>query len=137
MKRFLLYRITTCFVMLMCVSYAKSQHFSFDSYHVYMTNEDKFSTTNVQNDSAKVCIDEVNQEIELCLYRKEFGKWMPISLHIDYSVDISGPKSKIGNLYVCENAAKQRCTVLVDDTSDGVFIDFHDFMPMNCWLKKE
>lgn len=51
--------------MLWITMVSHGENYAFKSYHLYITDEDKYLPTNVQNDNSKVCIDEINQEIEL------------------------------------------------------------------------
>ncbi len=126
--------------MLFCVSPVVGQNYEFKSYHLYSNEEDKSSTSNVQNADAKVCIDEVNQEIELSLFHPKEGKWKPFSMRINYKADL-GIKSKFGTFYMCTNNTGQPCGVCVCNTEEGLFIDIHNFFieeqSLSCWLKAE
>lgn len=133
-------RLIACFVMLLCVLFVKSQNYSFKSYHIYTTDEDRYVQANEQNADSKVCIDEVNKEIELSLYNRETGKWMTFPLAISYKVDIA-VKTKIGTLYMCTNNTNQTCGVCIVNTEEGLLIDLHNFYggekSLSCWVKSE
>jgi hypothetical protein len=134
------FKIAVFIGMLFCVSPVVGQNYEFKSYHLYSNDEDKYSPTNVQNADAKVCINEVNQEIELSLYIPNEGKWKNFSMVINYKIDL-GVKSKFGTLYMCANNIGQSCGVCVCNTKEGLFIDLHNFMmgetPLSCWVKTE
>lgn len=126
--------------MLWITMVSHGENYAFKSYHLYITDEDKYLPTNVQNDNSKVCIDEINQEIELSLYNHVADKWMTFSVKINYKVDL-GVNSKLGTLYVCTNNANQTCGVCIVNTDKGTFIDLHHFVvgeqALNCWVKSE
>ena len=129
-----------CLFMLLNVLLVKSQNYSFISHQLYTSDDDKYLPANVQNDSAKVCIDEVNQEIELSLYNREVERWMTYPLVISYKIDF-GVKTKLGSFYVCTNNVNQICGVCFCNTDEGSFIDLHNFhvgeKALSCWLKIE
>lgn len=133
-------KVSACAILLFCFLSVKSQDYSFTSYHIYTTDEDKYLSSNVQNNNSKVCIDEVNKEIELCLFNREAGKWMTYPLVISYKVDI-GVKTKIGTLYMCTNNANQTCCVCIVNTKKGTVIDLHNYYvgenSLSCWVKSE
>ena len=139
MKKQLLKKIIAFTVMFLCVVSVNAQGYCFSSYHFYTNDDDKYLTTNIQNDSSKVCINEANQEIELCLYNREANKWMTFALKVNSKIDI-GFKAKIGTLYMCTNNANQTCGVCIVNINEGTFIDLHNFFvsdrPMSCWVKE-
>ena len=134
-------KVAACAILLFCFISVKSQDYSFTSYHIYTTDEDKYLSSNVQNNNSKVCIDEVNKEIELCLFNREAGKWMTFPLAISYKMDIVGVKTKIGTLYICTNNANQTCSVCIVNTKEGTVIDLHNYYvgekSLSCWVKLE
>ena len=140
MKKQILNCINAFTVMFLCVVSVNAQDYCFSSYHIYTNDDDKYITTNIQNDSSKVCIDIVNQEIELSLYNKEAKKWMTFALKVNSKIDI-GIKPKIGTLYLCTNNAGQTCGVCIVNSDDGILIDLHDFFisdkAISCWVKSE
>lgn len=135
MKR-VLTKLVSCVFMFMCTISANPQELIFKSYHVYTTDEDKYDKSNEQMAEAKICIDETNLEIKLCLYNRKAGKWMPISMKIDYKVDL-GVNKKIGTLNMCKNNAGHDCGVCICETDEGTFVDLHNFVEadkfLSCW----
>lgn len=129
-----------CVLMLMCAIAVNSQELKFKSYHVYTTDEDKYVQSNEQLSEAKICINETNQEIVLSLYNREVDKWMPISIKIDYKVDL-GVNKKIGTLYMCKNNAGHACGVCICNTDEGTFMDLHNFVEadksLSFWMESE
>lgn len=138
MKKHFFNRIVAFAVMCLCVLSVNAYEYIFSSYHIYTNDDDRYLTTNVQNDSSKVCINEENQEIELSLYNREAKKWMSFALKVNNKVDI-GFKTKIGTLYMCTNNANKTCGVCIVNTNEGTFIDLHDFLvsdrSISCWVK--
>lgn len=138
MKKQILKECIAFAIMFFCHVSVNAQDYCFSSYHFYTNDDDKYLTTNVQNDSSKVCINEGNQKIELSLYNRESKKWMTFALKVNSIVDI-GFKAKIGTLYICTNNANQTCGVCVVNTKEGTFIDLHDFYAgektISCWMK--
>lgn len=125
--------------MLFFVTPIIGQNYDFKSYHLYTTDEDKYSSTNVQNAAAKVCLDEDNQEIELSLYHPKEGSWKIITMRIYYKANL-GLKSKFGTFYMCKNTSGQTCSVYISNTEEGFFIDLHNVMQeqfSSCWVRKE
>ena len=126
--------------MLFCVVAVNAQVYSSNSYHFYTSDEDKYLESNVQNDSLKICIEETNQDIELCIYNHVANTWMTYNVKINYKVDL-GVKTKIGTLYMCTNNANQTCSVCIVNTDDGTIIDLHHFVvgdqALSCWLKTD
>lgn len=127
-------------VMCLFVVSVDAQDYSFSSYHFYTNDNDKYLTTNVQNDSSKVCINEANQEIEFSLYDRDTKKWVTFALKVNSKIDI-GFKAQIGTLYMCTNNSNQTCGVCIVNTNEGIFIDLHDFFAgdqkLSCWVKSE
>ena len=127
-------------VMCLCKVSVNAQDYNFSSYHLYTNDDDRYLTTNVQNDSCKICIDETNREIELSLYNSEAEKWMTFAITISYKMDL-GFTAKVGTVYICTNNANQTCGVCIVNTNDGTFIDLHDFFggeqSLSCWVKSE
>lgn len=127
-------------VMCFCHVSVNAQVYNFSSYHIYTNDDDKYLTTNVQNDSSKVFINEENREIKLSLYNSEAKKWMTFVMNVNYKLDI-GFKKKIGVLYMCTNNANKTCGVCIMNTNEGVFIDLHDFFvsdrSISCWAKEK
>ena len=140
MKKQVLNRVVTFAVICLCVVSVYAQNYSFSSYHIYTNDDDKYLTTNIQNDSLKVCIDEVNHEIELSFYIREVKKWKTFAMQIGHKIDI-GIKTKIGTLYLCVNNAGQTCGACVVNTDEGILIDLRNFyigeQTLNCWVKLE
>ncbi len=132
-------KITMLLFTVFCFMSIKAQVYSFNSYHIYTTDEDKYMETNVQNDSSKICINEKNQKVEFSIYNHVSDKWMLFNLKINYKMEL-GLKKKIGTLYMCSNNANQICGVCVLDNEEGTFIDLHHFFVgdklLSCWLKK-
>ena len=131
-------KILVGIVLLIPTTKIYAEEYIFNSYHIYTTDEDKYSESNICNDSSKVCIDEVNQEIELYLYNREAGKWMPFGMKINHKIDL-GIKAKIGTLYMCTNNANQPCSMCICNTEEGYSIDVHNFnvdeRPLSFWGK--
>lgn len=140
MKKQILIEYIAFAVMSLSFVSVNAQEYCFSSYHYYTNDDDKYLTTNVQNDNSKVCVDEVNKEIELSLYNREAGKWMTFPLAISYKVDIA-VKTKIGTLYMCTNNTNQTCGVCIVNTEEGLLIDLHNFYggekSLSCWVKSE
>jgi len=117
-----------------------SQELKFKSYHVYTTEEDKYVQSNERMSEAKICINEANQEIEISLFNRQASKWMPISMKIDYKLDL-GVNKKIGTLYMCKNNSGHACGVCICDTDEGTFVDLHNFIEaqktLSCWMVKK
>lgn len=133
-------KIIVCLVLLIPITKTYAEEYIFNSYHIYTTDEDKYSPSNICNDSSKVCIDEVNQEIELYLYNREAKKWMPFAMKVNNIVDL-GIKTKIGTLYMCTNNANQPCSMCICNTEEGYSIDVHNFIigeqPLSFWAKDD
>ncbi len=136
----ILKKLTVCLFTSFCFMSVNAQVYSFNSYHIYTSDEDKYLETNVQNDSSKICINEASQVIEFGIYNHVADKWMPFNLKINYKMDL-GLKKKIGTLYMCTNNANQVCGVCVLDNEEGTFIDLRHFFigdkPLSCWVKQE
>ena len=131
--------LLVCMLLLVNISYAEDLFFN--SYHIYTSDEDKYMDANVQNDSLKICINEMNQEIELYLYNQGVGKWTTFYLKINDEIGL-GYKSKIGTLYACSNNVNHNCRVCIIKTDEGTFIDMHNFfflgeLALNCWVKSD
>ena len=140
MEKMNIRKMIVCFCIFLVTAVSYGEDYVFKSYHIYTTDEDRYVQANEQNADSKVCIDEVNKEIELSLYNREAGKWMTFPLAISYKVDIE-VKTKIGTLYVCSNNANQTCGVCVVNTEEGILIDLHNFFEgpqkLSCWVKSE
>lgn len=125
---------------LFCVVAVNAQVYSSNSYHVYISDEDKYIEANVQHDSSKICIEEINQDIEFSIYNHVTRKWKSFNVKIDYKLDL-GFRSNIGTLYVCTNNANQTCGVCIINTDEGTFIDLHHFFvgeqALSCWVKTD
>ena len=140
MGRFDFYKVIACICLLFCVKVAFGENFVFNSYHFYTADENKYLTTNVQNDSSVVCIDEINQKIELKLHNPEAKQWMLFSLKVKHKIDIGS--KKIVTLYLCTNNADQECGVCVCNLTDGLFVQFYHFyeegsQKLSYWAKIE
>lgn len=140
MKKQIFKRVIAFTAIFLCVVSVNAQDYCFSSYHIYTNDDDKYLTTNVQNDSTKVLINEASQEIELSLYNREANKWIGFALKVNYKIDL-GIKTKIGTLYMCTNNANQTCGVCIVKTNEGTFVDFHNFYAgeksLSCWAKSE
>ena len=137
MKRCVIKMLACVFCVFFALS-VKSQEYTFKSYHIYTTDEDKYVLSNEQNDSSIICFSEDNQEILLKLYNRGVNKWMNFVLKINQKIDL-GFKGKIGTLYLCANNANKTCGVCIVNTNEGIFIDLHDFYvgerTISCWMK--
>ena len=80
MKKQIFKRVIAFTAIFLCVVSVNAQDYCFSSYHIYTNDDDKYLTTNVQNDSTKVLINEASQEIELSLYNREANKWIGFAL---------------------------------------------------------
>lgn len=140
MEKMNIRKMIVCFCMFLVTAVSYGEDYVFKSYHIYTTDEDRYVQANEQNADSKVCIDEVNKEIELSLYNREAGKWMTFPLAISYKVDIA-VKTKIGTLYMCTNNTNQTCGVCIVNTEEGLLIDLHNFYggekSLSCWAKSE
>ena len=140
MEKMNIRKMIVCFCMFLVTAVSYGEDYVFKSYHIYTTDEDRYVQANEQNADSKVCIDEVNKEIELYLYNREAGKWMTFPLAISYKVDIA-VKTKIGTLYMCTNNTNQTCGVCIVNTEEGLLIDLHNFFEgpqkLSCWVKSE
>jgi hypothetical protein len=130
-------KLLACVLMLMCANAVNSQELKFKSYHVYTTDEDKYVQSNEQLSESKICIDETNQEIELSLFNREAGKWIPFQMKIDYKVNL-GINKKNGTLYICTNNANRACSVYFSESDKGLFVELTHFFEaekaMSCWM---
>ena len=90
----ILKKLTVFLFTSFCFMSVNAQVYSFNSYHIYTSDEDKYLETNVQNDSSKICINEASQVIEFGIYNHVADKWMPFNLKINYKMDL-GLKKKI------------------------------------------
>lgn len=134
------YKVMASICFLFCVNEVFGEDIVFNSYHLYMADEDKYVPTNVQNDSSVVCIDEINQKIELKLHNTEIKQWMLFSLKVKHKVDIGS--KKLVTLYLCTNNADQECGVCVCNLKDGLFVQFYHFyeegnQKLSYWAKAE
>lgn len=140
MDRFNFYKVIACICLLFCANVAFGEDIVFNSYHLYMADEDQYLPTNIQNDSSVVRIDEINQKIELKLHNPEIKQWMLFSLKVKYKVDIG--TNKLVTLYMCTNNANQECGVCVCNLKDGLFVQFYHFyeegnQKLSYWAKAE
>lgn len=133
-------KLTMLLFTVFCFMAINAQVYSSNSYHIYTSDDDKYLDANVQNDSSKISINEINQDIKLSIYNHVADSWMTYNVKINYKVDL-GVKSKIGTLYMCTNNANQTCSVCIVKTDDGTIIDLHHFVvgeqALSCWVKSE